>query len=73
MLAIDIWSVGVMLLMMLTGRLQFFLSSDDTDALIEIASIFGRQKMSDCAALHGMWTLVCFLVWLGLLSILKAG
>lgn len=50
---IDIWSAGVILLTILSRRFPFFNSSDDVDAMIEIATIFGKQKMKQCAALHG--------------------
>lgn len=38
---------------MLTKRFPFFNSADDVDATIEIATIFGRARMRQCAALHG--------------------
>ena len=47
------WSAGVVLLTFLGRRFPFFNSADDVDALIEIASIFGRSKMKDAALLHG--------------------
>ena len=50
---IDIWSVGVILLTMLGRRFPFFHSMDDVDALIEMASILGRRRMKQAAALHG--------------------
>ncbi|KAK9457671.1 kinase-like domain-containing protein [Dipodascopsis uninucleata] len=50
---IDIWSAGVILLSFMSKRFPFFNSADDIDAMIEIATIFGRQKMSNCARLHG--------------------
>ena len=50
---IDMWSVGVILLTLLGRRFPFFNSSDDVDALIEIASIFGKKKMQGVAAMHG--------------------
>ena len=50
---IDIWSVGVILLTILAARFPFFNSADDIDAMVEIATIFGRQKMKQCAVLHG--------------------
>jgi cell division control protein 7 len=50
---IDIWSAGVILLTILSRRFPFFNSSDDVDAMIEIATIFGKQRMKQCAALHG--------------------
>ena len=50
---IDIWSVGVILLTILAQRFPFFNSADDIDAMVEIATIFGRHKMKQCALLHG--------------------
>ncbi|KAL6246142.1 Cell division control protein 7 [Rhinocladiella similis] len=50
---IDIWSAGVILLTLLARRFPFFNSADDVDAMIEIASIFGRKKMKGVAAMHG--------------------
>lgn len=50
---IDIWSAGVILLTMLARRFPFFNSADDVDAMIEMASIFGRKKMQAAAAMHG--------------------
>lgn len=41
------------MLTILSRRFPFFNSSDDVDAMIEIATIFGKQKMKQCAALHG--------------------
>ncbi|KAI8093583.1 kinase-like domain-containing protein [Halteromyces radiatus] len=50
--AIDIWSVGVTLLSILSGRFPFFIAHDEGESLIEIASIFGMKEMKECAALH---------------------
>ncbi|KAL9637314.1 MAG: hypothetical protein Q9164_002276 [Protoblastenia rupestris] len=50
---IDVWSVGVILLTILAQRFPFFNSADDADAMIEIATIFGRARMKQCAMLHG--------------------
>ncbi|KAI9622904.1 hypothetical protein H4Q26_014843 [Puccinia striiformis f. sp. tritici PST-130] len=50
--AIDIWSVGVTLLCFLTRRFPFFNSNDDVDALMEIATIFGRSKLESVALHH---------------------
>lgn len=50
---IDIWSTGVVLLTVMARRFPFFNSSDDVDATLEIASIFGRKKMQAAAAQHG--------------------
>ncbi|MBW0482370.1 hypothetical protein O181_022085 [Austropuccinia psidii MF-1] len=50
--AIDIWSVGITLLCFLTRRFPFFNSNDDTDALLEIAAVFGRSKLEKSATMH---------------------
>jgi cell division control protein 7 len=47
--AIDIWSVGVILLSFFTGQFPFFQSEDDTEALLEIAHIFGKDEMTKIA------------------------
>jgi cell division control protein 7 len=52
--AIDIWSAGVMMLSILTHRFPIFNSTDDIEALMEIAAIFGRSAMERCALLHSM-------------------
>ncbi|ORZ16473.1 kinase-like domain-containing protein [Absidia repens] len=51
-IAIDIWSVGVILLSLLSKRHPFFIAHDEGDSLIEFASIFGMAEMKNCAALH---------------------
>ena len=51
---IDIWSAGVILLTMLAQRFPFFNSQDDVEAIIEIASIFGRDGLKRCGTLHGV-------------------
>lgn len=50
--AIDIWSVGIIILCILTRRFPFFHSNDDVEALMEIGTIFGKKKMDICAQLH---------------------
>jgi len=45
--------VGVILLTILAQRFPFFNSADDIEAMVEIATIFGKQKMKQCAMLHG--------------------
>lgn len=52
--AIDIWSVGVILLSFLSRRFPMFQSLDDTDSLLELCCVFGTRKMKKCAALHGL-------------------
>ena len=51
--AIDVWSAGVILLTLLSRRFPFFHSADDIDALIELATIFGKRRMREAALLHG--------------------
>lgn len=40
------------MLCFLTRRFPFFTSNDDTEALMEIAAIFGKARMEKCAAMH---------------------
>ncbi|KAL7747057.1 Cell division control protein 7 [Sorochytrium milnesiophthora] len=47
--AIDIWSVGVMLLCFFTRRFPFFNSNDDTEALQELMLLFGTRRMRHLA------------------------
>ncbi|ORX67473.1 kinase-like protein [Linderina pennispora] len=51
--AIDIWSAGVILLCFLTRRFPFFQSTDDTEALLEIAVLYGRLEMERAAVALG--------------------
>ncbi|KAI8921111.1 kinase-like domain-containing protein [Powellomyces hirtus] len=48
--AIDIWSAGVILLCIFTGRFPFFEANDDQEAFLEIAHIFGKAAMKEVAA-----------------------
>lgn len=50
--AIDIWSVGIILLSFLSRKFPIFNSNDDTEALMEISAIFGKARMDKCAAIH---------------------
>lgn len=54
LIAIDIWSAGVILISLLTGRYPFFLANDDADALVEIASIFGTNALKKFATKMSM-------------------
>jgi len=38
---------------LLAERFPFFHSADDVDAMIELATMFGRNKMKSAALLHG--------------------
>ncbi|RKO99015.1 hypothetical protein CXG81DRAFT_15155, partial [Caulochytrium protostelioides] len=46
---VDIWSVGVILLSLFSGRFPFFNATDDQEALLEIAHLFGREAMQAAA------------------------
>ncbi|KAG8956707.1 hypothetical protein FRC04_000185 [Tulasnella sp. 424] len=50
--ALDIWSVGTILLSFLSGKFPIFNANDDVEALMEIAAILGKRKMEKCAQLH---------------------
>lgn len=50
---IDMWSVGVVLLCILSARYPFFVSMEDLDGLVEIATIFGHAEMRKAAKLYG--------------------
>lgn len=50
---IDIWSAGIIGFSLLTRKFPLFNSPDDTDAILELAWIFGYEKMIKCAELHG--------------------
>ncbi|KAG6329119.1 hypothetical protein ID866_9971 [Astraeus odoratus] len=50
--AVDVWSAGMILLFFLTGKFPLFQSSDDIEALMEIATIIGRPKMERTALMH---------------------
>jgi cell division control protein 7 len=52
LVAIDVWSAGMILLFFLTGKFPLLQSSDDVEALMEIAAIIGRKKMEKTATLH---------------------
>lgn len=51
--AIDMWSVGVILLCIMTAQYPFFLSMEDIDNLVEMALIFGHAEMRRTAKLYG--------------------
>ena len=57
--AVDIWASGVMMLCILSGTQPFFHSPDDCTALAEITTIFGSNKMQQCARKLGIKKL-CF-------------
>ena len=50
--AIDVWSAGIVLLSLLLRRFPLFNAADDTESLLELATIFGARRMEQCALLH---------------------
>lgn len=50
---LDMWSAGVLLVSLLSGRLCFFRAEEDREGLIEQAVLFGARRMRKCAILHG--------------------
>ncbi|EGV63879.1 Cell division control protein 7 [Yamadazyma tenuis] len=50
---IDIWSAGIIGLSLLSRKFPLFNSPDDTDALVEMAIVFGLDKLQKCSELHG--------------------
>ncbi|KAG0221263.1 hypothetical protein BGX31_010057, partial [Mortierella sp. GBA43] len=48
--ALDIWSVGAILIAFLTGRFPFFHSYDEPEAVLEMAVLFGQEQMMRVAA-----------------------
>jgi len=54
---VDIWSAGVIMLSLLSGRYPFFKSGDDLNAIAQIISIFGSEQVSASAKTYG-WLVV---------------
>ncbi|KAG7665949.1 CDC7 [[Candida] subhashii] len=50
---IDIWAAGIIGLSLITRKFPLFNSPDDTDAILELALIFGLERLQKCAELHG--------------------
>lgn len=53
LIAIDIWAVGVILLVILSGRYPFFNPEDDSDAIMELAHLFGMKKLKEFVEFYG--------------------
>ena len=50
---IDMWSMGTILLSILTKQYPFFLSTENNTGLAEIAIIFGNSEMRKVAKFYG--------------------
>ena len=59
--AIDMWSAGIIFLFFLTKKFPIFQSTDDTEALMEIAAIIGKKRMEKTATLHSEAILCCMM------------
>lgn len=53
--AIDVWSAGVILLSLLSGRYPFFKASDDLIALTQIMTIRGSRETIQAAKAFGVY------------------
>ena len=51
--AVDIWSAGVILLCILSGRYPFFRAHDDMSALAQIVSLMGSRATVEAAKTYG--------------------
>ena len=51
--AVDMWSAGVILLCILSGRYPFFKAHDDMSALAQIVSLMGSKATADAAKTFG--------------------
>lgn len=62
--AIDMWSIGVIMLCIFTTQYPFFLSLEDVDGLAELGIVFGHSEMRKVAKHYGR-------VWKSNLSTIK--
>ncbi|KAI8351235.1 kinase-like domain-containing protein, partial [Choanephora cucurbitarum] len=51
--AVDIWAVGVILLIILSGQYPFFEPDDDADSIMELAHVFGMKKLKEFVEYYG--------------------
>lgn len=60
--ALDIWSAGTILLCVLGCKFPIFTASDDVEALMELAAVYGRRTMEKCGKLHSAYTTSTLLI-----------
>ena len=51
--AVDIWSVGVIFLCILSGHYPFFKAQDDNTAIMQLISLFGAELVRKNALKYG--------------------
>ena len=47
-LAVDVWSAGIIMLCLLSGKYPFFRCADDMAALAQIMTVFGKERVVGC-------------------------
>ena len=55
--AVDIWSVGIIFLSLLSGRYPFFKAVDDIMAIMQLISLFGSETVRKAAYKYGKCSL----------------
>lgn len=50
---LDIWSAGIIGLSLISRKFPLFNSPDDIDALLELTLLFGLDRLTKCAEIHG--------------------
>ena len=53
--AVDMWSAGVIMLCMLSRRYPFFKAKDDMESLAQIVTMFGAPSVKRMAKTIGKW------------------